>query len=118
MHMDDTYSADEFAACCSLRGYCRKKDALKWLKENGIETAVESDFEKCYYDLNERKVVAHRRKYIAMRVDGQNQSAPQNQPNSKGKSFNAEMMQAQREIDAVDRWAKRRKEKENEACDS
>ena len=84
--MDDTYTSDEFAACCSLRGYCRKKDALKGLKAQGMETAQEADFERCYHDLNDCRVVAHGRKWTAMRIDGTNQSAPQHMGNSKGKS--------------------------------
>ena len=106
--MDDTYSPAEFASCYSRRGYGKKKDALKWLEDNDIETAHEADFERCYHDLNDRNVIAHGRKWTAMRVDGTNQSAPQNQPNSKGKSFNAQMMQAQREVDAPEKWMQRR----------
>ena len=105
--MQDTYTADEFATCYSMRGYGRKKDALKWLRENCIETAIDADFEKCYYDMNPPMVIAHGRKYIAMRIDGVNQSAPQNQPNSNGESFNAQMMKAQRELDATERWIRR-----------
>ena len=41
-------------------------------------------------------------------------TAPQNQPNSNGKSYNALMRDAQREIDATERWIRRRKEMENE----
>lgn len=105
-----TYTAAEFVRIYGLRGYGSKKDALKWLAENGMETAHESDFERCYYDLQERRIEPHGRKYIAMRTDGTNQSAPQNQPNSKGLSFNAQMMRAQREIDATERWVKKMKE--------
>lgn len=112
--MEDTYTAAEFVRIYGLRGYGSKKDALKWLAENGMETALESDFERCYYDLQERRIEPHGRKYIAMRIDGTNQSAPQNQPNSKGKSYNALMRDAQREIDATERWIRRRKEMENE----
>lgn len=106
--MQDTYTADEFATCYSLRGYGRKKDALKWLKENGKESAAESDFERCYYDLNERKVQPHGRRYIAMYCDGQNLSNPAHQPNSMGKSFNAQMIEAQLELDATERWIRRK----------
>lgn len=113
--MEDTYTADDFAVCYGLRGYGRKKDALKWLDENGMEMAHESDFERCYYDLQERRIKPHGRKYIAMRADGTNQSAPQNQPNSKGKSYNALMRDAQREIDATERWVKKRMEAESDA---
>ena len=112
--MEDTYTAAEFVRIYGLRGYGSKKDALKWLSENGMETAQESDFERCYYDMNDCRVVAHGRKWTAMRIDGTNQSAPQHMGNSKGESFNAQMMQAQREIDATERWIRRRKERENE----
>ena len=112
--MQESYTTDEFAACYGMRGYGRKKDALKWLRGNGMETAAEADFEKCYHELEARRVQPHGSRCIAMRVDGVNPSAPQYQPNSNGKSYNAQMMQAQREIDAVDRWAKKRKEKELE----
>ena len=112
--MQEIYTADEFAACYGLRGYGRKKDALKWLKENGIETAVEADFEKCYHELEARQITARGRKWIAMRIDGTNQSAPQHMGNSRGKSYNAQMMQAQREIDATERWIRMRKESESD----
>ncbi len=111
--MQEIYTADEFAACYGLRGYGRKKDALKWLQENGMETAAEADFEKCYHELEARRVQSHGNRCIAMRIDGVNPSAPQYQPNSRGSSYNAQMMQAQREIDATERWIRRRKEAMN-----
>lgn len=111
--MQESYTADEFAACYGLRGYGRKKDALKWLNENGMETAAEADFEKCYHDLEARRVQPHGNRCIAMRIDGVNPSAPQHQPNSRGSSYSAQMMQAQREIDATERWIRRRKEAMN-----
>ena len=104
--MNDTYTRTEFAASYSMRGYGRKKDALKWLDENGIEIAHESAFEKCYHDLHRERIAARGRKWLAMMCDGQNTSAPSNMGNSRGKSFNALMMDAQREIDAADRAAK------------
>ena len=76
-----------------------------------MEAATESDFERCFHDLNQEQITARGRKWIAMRIDGTNQSAPQNMGNSKGKSYNAQMMQTQREIDATERWVKKRKEK-------
>ncbi len=112
--MQERYTAEEFARCYGLRGYGSRKDALKWLKAQGMETAQEADFERCYHELNDCRVVAHGRKWTAMRIDGTNQSAPQHMGNSKGKSYNAQMMQAQREIDATERWIWRRKERENE----
>ena len=39
--MEDTYTAAEFVRIYGLRGYGSKKDALKWLAENGMETAHE-----------------------------------------------------------------------------
>ena len=108
--MEDTYTAAEFVRIYGLRGYGRKKDALAWMQEQGMEEATDADFERCYHDLNQEHITARGRKWIAMRIDGTNQSAPQNQPNSKGLSFNAQMMRAQREIDATERWVKKMKE--------
>ena len=112
--MDEIYSADEFARSCSVRGYCRHEDALAWMQAQGMEEATEADFERCFHDLNQEQITARGRKWIAMRIDGTNQSAPQHMGNSRGKSYNAQMMQAQREIDATERWVKKRKERENE----
>ena len=109
--MNDTYTPDEFARCYSLRGYGRKKDALAWMQTQGIEEATDADFERCYHDLNVQPITSRR---IGLWCDGTNQSAPQNMGNSRGKSYNAQMMQAQREIDATERWVKKRKEMEND----
>ena len=105
--MNDTYTPEEFARCYSLRGYGRRKDALAWMQTQGREEATEADFEPCFHDLNQEQITARGRKWIAMRIDGTNQSAPQNMGNSRGKSYNAQMMQAQREIDATERWIRR-----------
>ena len=112
--MNDTYTPEEFARCYSLRGYGRKKDALAWMQSQGMEEATEADFERCFHDLNQEQITARGRKWIAMRIDGTNQSAPQNMGNSRGKSYNAQMMQAQREIDATERWVKKRMEAESD----
>lgn len=112
--MNDTYTPDEFARCYSLRGYGRKKDALAWMQTQGMEEASDADFERCFHDLNQEQITARGRKWIAMRIDGTNQSAPQNMGNSRGKSYNAQMMQAQREIDATERWVKKMKEAESD----
>ena len=75
---NELYTPEEFATAYSLRGYGKKKDALKWLKEQGIKFACESSFEKCYHDLNDRKVIRHNGvKGIAMRKDGVNLSDPE-----------------------------------------
>lgn len=113
--MNDTYTRKEFAASYSMRGYGRKKDALAWMQTQGIEEASEADFERCFHDLNQEKITARGRKKIAMRIDGTNQSAPQHMGNSRGKSYNSQMMQAQREIDAMERWVKKRMEAELDA---
>ena len=105
--MSDTYTLDEFANSFSRRGYGRKKDAMKWLEEQGMAAATEDDFERCYHDLNEPKITSRR---IGLWCDGQNPSDPQHAPNSSGKSYNAQMMQAQREIEATERWVKKMKE--------
>lgn len=112
--MDEIYSADEFARSCSMRGYGRKKDALAWMQTQGMEEATEADFERCFHDLNQEQITARGRKWIAMRIDGTNQSAPQHMGNSRGKSYNAQMMQAYREIDATERWVKKRMEMESD----
>ena len=112
--MNDTYTLEEFACCYSLRGYGRKKDAFAWVQTQGMEEASEADFERCFHDLNQEQITARGRKWIAMRIDGTNQSAPQYMGNSRGKSYNAQMMQAQREIDATDRWIRKRTEQTEE----
>ena len=112
--MNDTYTPEEFARCYSLRGYGRKKDALAWMQTYGMEEATEADFERCFHDLNQERITARGRKWIAMRIDGTNQSAPKYMGNSRGKSYNAQMMQAQREIDATERWVKKRMEAESD----
>ena len=108
--MSDTYTAEEFAACYSLRGYGSKKDARQWMQENGMREAEESDFEKCYHALHQPVMYPRQGKYIALGSDGWNPSAPGNQPNSRGKSFNAMMRRAQREIDRLEHAAKKRTE--------
>lgn len=112
--INDTYTPEEFAKCYSLRGYGRKKDALAWMREHRMEEATEADFERCFHDLNQEQITARGRKWIAMRIDGTNYSAPQHMGNSRGMSYNAQMVQAQREIDATERWVKIMKETEND----
>lgn len=56
--MADTYTREEFARSCKLRGYCSEKRALAWLKERGIEEATEADFVRCYYDVNAERISA------------------------------------------------------------
>lgn len=111
---DDTYFADEFAKCYSLRGYGQKQDALDWLKRQRMKEAAESDFQRCYHDMSVQIIKPHTNKYIAMRCDGQNISAPQNQPNSRGATFAAQMLKAQRDIDVLERSIRRKMEEENE----
>lgn len=106
--MSDTYTPEEFARCYSLRGYGRKKEAAEWLEEHGMTEATETDIERCYHDLHQDQITARGRKWIAMCSDGQNMSAPSNMENSRGKSFNALMRDAQRELDAAERAAKNR----------
>lgn len=109
--MSDVYTAEEFAACYSLRGYGRKKDALKWLEKSRMEAAEEADFEKCYHALNQPVMYPHRAgKYTALGADGWNPSAPGNQPNSRGESFNTMIRRAQWEIDRLEHAAKKRTE--------
>lgn len=108
--MSDTYTAEEFAACYSLRGYGRKKDALKWLEESGRTAAEEADFERCYHALNQPVMYPRSSKYIALGSDGWNPSAPGNLPNSRGESFGAMMRRAQLDIDQLERAVRKRLE--------
>lgn len=108
--MSDTYTAEEFATGYSLRGYGRRKDALRWLEENGMSAAEEADFERCYHALNQPVMYPRDSKYIALGSDGWNPSAPGNTPNSQGESFNAMMRRAQLDIDRLERAAKKRLE--------
>lgn len=75
--MNDRYTPEEFATAYSLRGYGKKAKALEWMKSQGIAYATESTFEKCYYDLRNRKVIKHWVKGAAMTIDCQNMSAPE-----------------------------------------
>lgn len=109
--MNDLYNAEEFAKCFSLRGYGRKKDALKWLEEQKKDYACDDDFQQCYYDLNPQHI-GHN--HARLWADGQNGSAPQNMSNSCGRSFNYEMRLEQKLIDATDKRIKRRAEKKED----
>ena len=109
--MIDTYTPDEFARCYSLRGYGRKGEAAEWMLERRMELATEADFERCYHELNAPKIASRR---IGLWCDGQNPSDPQHAPNSSGKSYNAEMMRAQREIDSTERWIRKKMEQTEE----
>ena len=51
--MNDTYTRKEFAESYSVRGYGRKKDALKWLDENGIEIAHKDIYKKTLIGIGE-----------------------------------------------------------------
>ena len=109
--MNYTYTPEEFARCYSLRGYGRKKDALAWMQAQGMEAATEADFERCYHDINIEPIKSRR---IGLWSDGRNPCDPAHVKNSCGKSYNAQMMQAQREIDATERWVKKRMEVESD----
>lgn len=106
--MSEIYTAEEFAASFSLRGYGRKKAALKWLEENGMDTAEEADFERCYHALNQPVIWPRNGRYIALGSNGWNPIDPENLPNSRGETYNAMMCRAQREIDRLERAAKKR----------
>lgn len=106
--MSEDYTAEEFAKCFSLRGYGKKKVALKWLEDRGMNYACEEDFEKCYRDMNPQYIGANK---CSLWADGQNPSDPKYMENSHGRSFNYYMRLEQKRIDAVDRWAKSRKDK-------
>ena len=53
------YTHEDFATACSLRGYCRKKEALRWLKQNNITTPTEDDFQRCYHDVQAEPIHRH-----------------------------------------------------------
>ena len=110
--MNEIYSADEFAHSCSMRGYCRDEDALAWMQAQGMEEATEADFERCYHDINIEPIKSRR---IGLWSDGRNPCDPAHVKNSCGKTYNAQMMQAQRAIDTTEEWIKRIKEAESDA---
>ena len=105
--MSEFYTDVEFAKVFSLRGYGKKKDALKWLKDHKMDHAFEEDFLKCYRDVNPEYIGS---RSCRLWADGQNPSDPQNMENSKGKSFEYSIRREQKKIDVIDRWVKRIKE--------
>ena len=109
--MNDFYNAEEFAKCVSLRGYGRKKDAIKWLEEQKKDYAFEDDFQQCYYDLNPQYIGNN---HAHLWADGQNGSAPENMSNSCGRRFNAEMSRKQKLNDATDKRIKKKKKKKED----
>lgn len=108
--MSERYTAEEFAACYSLRGYGRKMDALKWLEESGMRAADESDFQRCYHALNEAVIRPRSSRYIALGADGWNPVDPEHLPNRPGTSYGAIMRRARRDLDALERASKRKME--------
>lgn len=110
MPQSDTYTAAEFAEALWKRGYGGKKQAQKWLIENGITTANEEDFMHCYHDMEDRKVTKHDRRCVALCVDGQNLVSPGKFRNSYGKSFAAEMAREAYELDKLNRRIRQRYE--------
>ena len=94
----DKYSREEFAACYSLRGYGKKKDALGWLGDR--EEAYEDDFEKCYHET--RKSYG-RRPHTGLASDGQNMDSASRMGNSRGPSFNSQMRREIKINDAFER---------------
>ena len=94
----DIYSREEFAACYSLRGYGRKKDALAWLGDR--EEACEDDFEKCYH---ETRQADYRRPRHGLASDGQNMDSASRMGNSRGRSFNSEIRREIKINDAFER---------------
>jgi hypothetical protein len=102
------YTPEDFARCFSLRGYGKRKDALKWCEENSVDAPTEEDFERCYHDLSKPVVRRHGGPYVAMYGDGQNPVSAGNAPNSSGLSFAAQMAIEQREADRQDERLRRR----------
>ena len=105
-----TYTPEDFARCVSLRGYGKRKDALKWCEDNGITEAQEDDFERCFRDLEKPVIQRHSSPYIALNIDGSNPVAAGNVCNSYGASYNAQMRRELRELDKLERALKRRAE--------
>lgn len=101
--VSERYTAQEFAECYALRGYGRKRDALNWLAERGMDTATEDDFQRCYDYTNKQVIWPRNSRYIALGSDGWNPSAPQHQPNSRGESFSAMMRRAQQDLDRAEK---------------
>ena len=114
MQQSETYTVEEFTTAFWKRGYGGKKQAQKWLIENGITVASEDDFMRCYHDTNDRKVVKHDRRCTALCVDGQNLVSPGKFRNSYGKSFAAEMAREVYELDKLDRRIRQRYEEANQ----
>ena len=54
------YTPEEFACAFSLRGYGKKRAALKWCNENDRSILGEDDFELCYHALNQPIIRSHR----------------------------------------------------------
>lgn len=106
----DTYTAEEFAECFWRRGYGKKRQAVKWLEDNGVTTPTEDDFERCYRDVQAEMILPRNRRYIAMRCDGVNYSEPQHQPNSDGSSWAAVMRRELAATARLDATIRRRKE--------
>lgn len=96
----DTYTVEEFADCYWKRGYGKKRHALEWIERTGATVLTESDFERCYHEMQNEMILPHNRRYIAMRCDGSNPSAPHNQPNSSGEN---PLNTVRRELDATKR---------------
>lgn len=55
----NTYTPEEFASCYVLRGYGKKKAALKWCEQNDLQTLTEDAFEQCWHDLNRTPIRLH-----------------------------------------------------------
>lgn len=57
--MNAPYTPEDFARCFSLRGYGKRKDALKWCETHGVNAPTEEDFERCWRDLNKQPLHTH-----------------------------------------------------------
>lgn len=59
--MNAPYTPEDFARCFSLRGYGKRKDALKWCETHGVNAPTEEDFERCWRDLMMRQPIRSHR---------------------------------------------------------
>lgn len=55
----DTYTAEEFADCYWKRGYGKKRHALEWIDRTGVTVLTESDFERCYHEMQNEMILPH-----------------------------------------------------------
>lgn len=65
--MDTPYTPEDFARCFSLRGYGKRKDALKWCETHGVNAPTEEDFERCWRDLQKQPIRSHGLMHVSIK---------------------------------------------------